>query len=252
MSADTTQLSDGIAVIDVATGKRDRVLKAGADPETFTVSSDGRTLVVSNEDTGEVSAVSVDGSHITITRKVGEQPEGVAIAPDGAHLFVACEASDHVTMLDGRSLQVLRTIPLAGRPRGALMSRDGKSVFISVENAGVIAVISASDGYVRKLIALAPGDKSVRPMGMVEAPGHHLFVTTGRAGSIIEVDPESGKVVRTSKNVGTRPWGIALSGDGETLLTANGPSNDVTVLNRATLAVMRRFAAGQGPWGITN
>lgn len=243
--------ADGIAVIDVASGKRDRVLKAGADPETFALSADARTLFVSNEDAGEVSAVSTDGSHVTVTRKVGEQPEGVAVTPDGAHLFVACEASDRVTMLDGRSLQVSRTIPLKGRPRGALMSRDGGTVFISVENAGIIAAISTADGAVQQTIDVASGDKNVRPMGMVEGPDRHLFVTTGRAGVVFEIDPANGKVLRRLTNVGARPWGIALSGDGQTLVSANGPSNDITLIDRATLAVKRHVAAGAGPWGVT-
>jgi hypothetical protein len=38
-----------------------RTLKAGSDPETFVLSPDGRTLFVSNEDAGAISAVPVNG-----------------------------------------------------------------------------------------------------------------------------------------------------------------------------------------------
>ena len=242
--------ADGIAIVDVASGKVDRVLQAGTDPETFAISPDGRTLYVSNEDKGAISAVTIDGSRATLSTPVGEEPEGAAVTPDGARLFVACEASDHVAMLDARTLRLIRTIPIAGRPRGALMSADGATVFISVESAGKLALVSTADGTVRTLIDLAKGDKDVKPMGIVEAPGGHLFVTTGRAGVVLEVDPASGAVVRRIGDVGARPWGIGIASGGRMLVTANGPSNDIALIDRAAGKVVRKVAVAGGPWGI--
>jgi YVTN family beta-propeller protein len=53
-----------------------------------------------------------------------------------------------------------------------------------------------------------------------------------------------------SVEVGERPWGIAVTSDGRTLYTANGPSNDVSVVDVATRAVTARIAVGQSPWGV--
>jgi YVTN family beta-propeller protein len=50
--------------------------------------------------------------------------------------------------------------------------------------------------------------------------------------------------------VGVRPWGIALTGDGGKLYTANGPSNDVTVVDTESLEVLKRIPAGELPWGV--
>ena len=244
--------ADGIGMVDLASGKVERVLHAGADPETFAMSPDGRTLYVSNEDTGAVSSVSVDGSHATLTQPVGEEPEGAAVTPDGVHLFIACEASDYVAMLDARTLKTLKTIPLEGRPRGALASKDGNNIYVSVEGAGKLAVISAADGVLVRQIDLADGDKAIRPMGIVEAPNGHLFVTTGRGGAVIEVDPVAGKIVRRVSGVGARPWGIGITRDGTLLMTANGPSGDVSLLDRASLKLLRKIKAGDDPWGVAD
>jgi YVTN family beta-propeller protein len=50
--------------------------------------------------------------------------------------------------------------------------------------------------------------------------------------------------------VGARPWGIALSRDGRRLYTANGPSNDVTIVDTSSLSVLKKVPVGKGPWGV--
>ena len=47
--------------------------------------------------------------------------------------------------------------------------------------------------------------------------------------------------------VGERPWGLAVSPDGPTVFTANGPSQDVSFVDVATRTVFARVKAGTGP-----
>ena len=101
-----------------------------------------------------------------------------------------------------------------------------------------------------KLLDLALEDEEVHPIGMVEAADGHLFVTTGRYGAVLEVDPQEGTIVHTIANVGQQPSGIGLAADGATLVTANGPSGDVSLISRASGKVVRKLNVGQGPWGV--
>jgi YVTN family beta-propeller protein len=75
-------------------------------------------------------------------------------------------------------------------------------------------------------------------------------VSNGRHQSVAVIDVPGRRIVRLIENVGQRPWGIATSPDGRKLYTANGPSDDVSVIDAATGRVDRRIAAGQRPWGI--
>ena len=43
---------------------------------------------------------------------------------------------------------------------------------------------------------------------------------------------------------------MAVSSDGKTLYTANGPSNDVSIIDVATRTVTKKIPAGTGPWGV--
>ena len=53
-----------------------------------------------------------------------------------------------------------------------------------------------------------------------------------------------------SIKAGTRPWGIIISPDGKFLYSANGPSNDISVIDLATETEVQRIKAGASPWGI--
>ena len=91
---------------------------------------------------------------------------------------------------------------------------------------------------------------NVRPMGSVVSPdGRRLYVSTGRAGTVVSIDTATNRPVG-SVAVGTRPWGIALSPDGTRLYSANGPSNDVTVVDTSSFTVVTRVPAGRSPWGV--
>ncbi len=57
-------------------------------------------------------------------------------------------------------------------------------------------------------------------------------------------------MLRLIDGVGARPWGIAPSRDGKRLYTANGPSNDVSIVDLATGKVEKRIKVGGLPWGV--
>ena len=63
------------------------------------------------------------------------------------------------------------------------------------------------------------------------------------------MEAAAAQVANTVK-VGTRPWGIALSADGKYLYSANGPSDDVSVVDLTTEKEIRKIKAGSSPWGI--
>jgi YVTN family beta-propeller protein len=54
----------------------------------------------------------------------------------------------------------------------------------------------------------------------------------------------------TTVPVGNRVWGIALDPSGTKLYTANGASNDVSIVDVKSRKELRRIKVGDGPWGI--
>jgi len=240
--------AEGIAVIDVATARVLRLLPAGKDPVRIAISRDGHTLFVANQADGAITATAADGSGKPRTAAICETPEGIAPRQDGRALFVACVDSNRVAMIDPQTMHILRRIRVRGGPRVALAARDGRHIYIATDN-GRLAILNA-DGTVARTLDLARDTHDVRAAGMVEAPDSHLFVTTGRYGAIVEVDPKAGTIARTIAHVGTEPMGIGISADGATLVTANGASGDVSVINRVSGKIVRKLNVGKRPWGV--
>jgi len=51
--------------------------------------------------------------------------------------------------------------------------------------------------------------------------------------------------------VGQRVWHMAFTPDEKYLLSTNGVSNDVSVIDVATLRVIKTIQVGELPWGVT-
>ena len=76
-----------------------------------------------------------------------------------------------------------------------------------------------------------------------------IYVTTGSFKRLFLLDPAKNQPAG-SLEVGPRPWGVGLLPDGRTLYTANGPSNDVSVVDLTTQQVVKKIPVGQRPWGV--
>ena len=183
------------------------------------------------------------------TVAVGSEPEGVAVSHDDRIVYVTCETSNSLYVIDAHTMHVLAQIPTEKRPRGIFLGRQSHRGYATDEFGAALTVFSTDNYQVVQTIAL--GDpKVVRPMGIASTDGRRLYVTTGRFGALLEVDPGAGRVLRTIEDVGKRPWGVALSRDGEKAYTANGPSGDVSVIDLQSGRVETRIAVGGSPWGV--
>jgi len=188
---------------------------------------------------------------VIATVKMGEEPEGVTIRPDGKVVYVTSEDEGAVYAIDTGTNKVLRKMPVGHRPRSIGFLPDGSRAFVSLENDGAIAMIDAKAHKFLHLIQLEGkgATPKARPMGIaVNADGSTVYVTAGSFGHLFLVDP-SKKSSATSIEVGQRPWGVGILPGGTTVVTANGPSNDVSFIDLATKAV-KKVSVGNRPWGI--
>src|SRR4051794_4805508 len=197
--------ADGVGVLDATSGQLLKVLKTGQDPESFDVAADGKTLFVSNEESGEASVVDLGSGQVTAKIPVGDEPEGVRLRPDGKVLYVTSEVENQIAAIDVDTRKVVGTIEVGPRPRGIVFTPDGKTAFVTCEQGGEVAVIDAQAHTRRSTIVIDP--IKAKPMGAVLSPdAKTLYVTNGRGGTLSVIDVGTEKIVATIANVGVRPW----------------------------------------------
>lgn len=245
--AKSDKSADGIGLVDAVQKKFLRKIPAGSDPEQFCLSTDGKRLYISNEDTGTATVLDAATGNVVTFVPVSREPEGVGVRPDGKVFYVTCETAGDVFAIDAEAYKVIGQIRVGLRPRSIGFMPDGSRAFVPSESAGELNVIDSVNQKLVKTVALPKGS---RPQCVqVSVDGKKVYAGCGRSGTICVVDTGTLETLNTIK-VGTRPWGVALSPDGKYLFSANGPSDDVSVVDLATEKEVLRVKSAGSPWGI--
>ena len=180
---------------------------------------------------------------------MGKEPEGVRVSPDGAWVLVTNESDNSISVIDAKTLKVVQHVTVGKRPRDIAFTPDGRTAYVSGEFDSSLYRIRVPEGApVERVMQLSQG--CAADVRALDAKRNRVYVSTGRGGKVAVVDISGTPKLVQEVAVGARPWGIALSADGSRLYTANGPSNDVSVVDTATLKVIKKIPVGKSPWGI--
>jgi YVTN family beta-propeller protein len=257
--------ADGLGVIDPATRKLIDRWHVGSDPEQFAISKEGKFAFIANEDDASVSIIDLDSGQPRGRIKVSEEPEGVGVNPSNGEVYVTCEEKGEVFAIDPDQQRVIEKIEAGGRPRSVAFSPDGSRAYVACENGGYVAVVDAREHKLLSKIQLPAGSL---PMDTaVSQNGKELYVSTGRGNAVAIIDSQKvnaqGSPLLSARRegegeesivatipVGNRVWGIALDPTETKLYTANGASNDISVVDLKSRKELRRIKVGDGPWGI--
>jgi YVTN family beta-propeller protein len=257
--------ADGLGVIDVAARKLIDRWHVGSDPEQFAISKDGKFAFIANEDDASASIVDLSSGQSRGKIKVSEEPEGVGVNPANGEVYMTCEEKGEVFAIDPDAQRVIAKVDTGGRPRSVAFLPDGSRSYAACENGGYIAVIDAKSHKLLSKIQLPTGSL---PMGTaISKDGKELYVSTGRGNAVAIIDTqkinaqgsprlsargegEGEESIVAMIPVGKRAWSIVLDPSGSKLYTANGASNDVSVVDVKLRKELRRIKVGDGPWGI--
>jgi PQQ-dependent catabolism-associated beta-propeller protein len=155
--------------------------------------------------------------------------------------------------IDTASRQIVANVLVDARPRFAEFKGDGSELWVSSEIGGTVSVIDPLKHEVNAKITFAiPGMRAeaIQPVGIaITRSGKTGFVALGPANRIAVVDGTTHQVQKYLL-VGQRVWHLAFTPGEKYLLTTNGVSNDVSVIDVASLKVIDTIQVGELPWGI--
>ena len=178
-------------------------------------------VLVSNEDSGDITIIDAATNQVVTTIAVGRRPRGIKAGPGGRTIYVA----------------------LSGSPRcPPWMSDEECDRQVTDKTQDGIAEVDVIKGTVVRVL---PGGSDPEQFDITR-DGGRLYVSNEDAGQATIVDVMSGEVLHTVE-VGTEPEGVALSPDDKLAYVTGETDHDVTVIDAVTGEVLRKIKVGLRP-----
>ncbi len=197
--------------IDVRRLRKVTAYRVGEVPKFLAASPDGRTLLVANWCSMDVSVVDLRRRREVRRIPIGRNPRGIAFSRDGATAYVTATGDGRIAVLDMRRLEIRRWFRDVGvRPRHLVMAPGGRYLYVSLQGQNIAGL---RDGSVLKLDpdtgrVLGRVDGLLEPRTAVLAPdGRALYVVDYLAGRLVKVDTSSMRVLQTVR-LGRHPIGV--------------------------------------------
>ena len=168
----------------------------------------------------------------------------------GPMLLVANKHSDTLSYINHETLQVEQTITVGPNPHELIISPDQRFMYLS-NYAAPGNTISVVDLVARKHIKQIPTGEYTRIHGAAMAPdGKHAYFTAGQTGWVVEVDTATHEVTRAIETHGKISHMVLVSPDNERLYTANIETENVSVIDRKSGALIKQIQCEAGAEGM--
>lgn len=163
----------------------------------------------------------------------------VAASADAGVLVVAINGENQTALVDADSHELLATLPTGPGPHEIRVSPDNRYAYVAISGGGPggakgnsVAVIDLKGRRLKASLDLgtytSPHD--VR----VSRDGRLLWVVCAPAQTILELDTETGRILKTYKTGQAGSWFLEVTPDGRKLYTPNLEGKSVSVIDRAT------------------
>ena len=242
-----------IAALNLETLKVDFNLLSGPDPELLILHQDGRSLFIANEDDNLVTVTDTKERMIVEEIVVGVEPEGLGLSPDGKVLVNTSETTNMAHFIDTETLEVFENVLVDARPRVAVFNKDGTEIWVSAEVGGTVSIIDPKTFKIKSKINFKiPGvnQDSIQAVGIqLASDGKYAFVALGPSSRVAVIDQKTKKVL-IYLLVGQRVWQLAFTPDEKRLISTNGVSNDISIIDIEKMKTIKSIKVGRFPWGV--
>lgn len=154
---------------------------------------------------------------------------GAALPVEAGVLVIAYMDESKVVLVDGPSYKTLATFEAGKNPHEVRVSPDSRHAYVAAGRA-----ITAIDLKRRKVKATFDlGSYSAHDI-RVSRDGRRLWAACAGAQAILELDSDTGRVLRTYKTDQQGSWFVEITPDERKIYTPNLEGKSVSVIDRAT------------------
>lgn len=179
-------------------------------------------------------------------------PYDATLRPDGSEVWIADASDNSLIVVDRATDTVTHQIPVCEYAVSVAFSLDGTFALASCRDnaAGVNNLVRVSTstyavvgGFVGPLTYLGPGNVALDPVS------GNFYMVQWYDNALHELSADGTSVLR-SADVGTSLWQLVVDPDGSVVYVTDRATDQVRVIDRATLTQVNAVTVGDDPWGI--
>lgn len=219
-------------------------IEVGDEPEGVTVSPDGSTLYVANQNSRILSVVDARTHRVTPV-KLRNTPRFVTTSGDGRLVFVSMYETDKsgsgVAVVDAARRKVLRYLATGVQPYTLAFGPDDR-LWVPIHSRARLEVYTADGRRPDARITVPANPHAVAFSGRFG----RAYVASHESNSVSAVDLESGKLIRTVP-VSRSPHSVAVSPDGRRVLVAGYDADTADLIDARTMRRTGPLKVGRQP-----
>lgn len=233
---------DSVLAIDTITHEVAAAVKIdGKFPHGIAVTPDRKYIYAANQQSDDLTVISVDGFRVVKTIAVDDFPSDVVPSMDGRKLFTANFKGGTVQVVDLSTQRVERTISSRRATHFGVVP-NGRWIYLTNWDENMVTILNGRAEKVLKTLTMAENPNHIT----VSRDSKLVFVTNYSSDTLTVVDAEAGVTLKTIK-VGHHPMAPAITPDGRWLYVTNIDSGTVSVIDVERLKVVKEIVTKGTP-----
>ncbi len=174
--------------IDLTKRVVDQVMKVGGLPKSLAITPDGRSVVVANWCSWDLSVIDTAQGKPVATVRLDKYPLGLAVSPDSRTVYVGLSGVNKLVTVDlgsvaGGVTQAQDFAKTDADPRDIAISPDGRYLYLVHNEAGTVTKLDSSSGAV-----VAQAKTNEQPRSLVISPdGSAVYVANYATSTLVKL-----------------------------------------------------------------
>ncbi|WP_161495268.1 YncE family protein [Advenella sp. S44] len=205
-----SQDGNSVSIVDVDTNQVVSRIQVADKPVFIAVTRDGKRGFVTHPDSGKISALDLQGKHVSAVYDFPGEPFAAVLSADEQSLFVSDWKGNAVVRISTHDGIETGRIAVGDAPAGLTLDAACQRLFVADRGSATVSVIDT--GAWKHLAGIPVG---ASPFALA-SHGNQVYVANVKDNTISRLEADSLKETWRVK-MQSMPYGIAISNDGKQL-----------------------------------
>ncbi len=179
----------------------------------------------------------------------GDYPYDATMNPAGTEVWIPGASGDGVVVVDRATGMITQRILAGEYPVSLAFSPDGALALVGCRDSETIEVIDTATYLVTSSLPIPTTYLGAGNIALDPSSGM-FYCVDWYGDDLFEIAPDGSAILDQVIDLGASLWQLVVSPDGQFIYVTDRGTDEVRVVDRATLTQVNSFPVGDDPWGI--